>query len=91
MAAAFMGFFGSMILLPMYFQTVRGLSPLQSGLMVIPVGEIGDQVLRLYKKESDDTYAVRDLSPVRFVPLLPDVAPEDSATIDDMPEQLAWV
>lgn len=60
------------------------------GLMVIPVGDIGDQVLRLYKKESDDTYAVRDLSPVRFVPLLPDIAPEDSA-MDDMPEQLAWV
>lgn len=46
------------------------------GLMVVPVGDIGDQVLRLYKKESDDTYAVRDLAPVRFVPLLPDLAPE---------------
>jgi protein-L-isoaspartate(D-aspartate) O-methyltransferase len=47
------------------------------GMMVIPVGDTGDQVLRLYKKESDDTYAIRDLAPVRFVPLLPDIAPEN--------------
>ncbi|MCM2344617.1 MAG: protein-L-isoaspartate(D-aspartate) O-methyltransferase [Alphaproteobacteria bacterium] len=48
------------------------------GLMVVPVGDIGDQVLRLYKKESEDTYALRDLAPVRFVPLLPEVVPEDA-------------
>lgn len=44
------------------------------GAMVIPVGPSGDQTLKLYKKESADVYAVRDLMPVRFVPLLPDVA-----------------
>lgn len=52
------------------------------GLMVIPVGEAGNQSLRLYKKESDDTYAIRDLAQVRFVPLLPDIAPEDAAVSD---------
>ncbi|MCB1563594.1 MAG: protein-L-isoaspartate(D-aspartate) O-methyltransferase [Alphaproteobacteria bacterium] len=44
------------------------------GLMVIPVGESGRQVLRLYRKKSDDTFAVKDLMGVRFVPLLPDIA-----------------
>lgn len=46
------------------------------GIMVIPVGEPGDQMLRRYKKESEDAYAVRDIVPVRFVPLLPDVSSE---------------
>ncbi len=44
------------------------------GMMIIPVGESGDQVLKLYRKESDEAYAVKDLLPVRFVPLLPDIA-----------------
>jgi len=44
------------------------------GAMIIPVGPSGDQMLKLYKKESDDAYSVRDLMPVRFVPLLPDIA-----------------
>ncbi|MCC7305773.1 MAG: protein-L-isoaspartate(D-aspartate) O-methyltransferase [Alphaproteobacteria bacterium] len=45
------------------------------GILVIPVGEeSGSQVLRRYKKESEDTFAVKDLMDVRFVPLLPDVA-----------------
>ncbi len=43
------------------------------GKMCIPVGESGAQMLKLYTKESDEAYAVRDLFPVRFVPLLPDV------------------
>lgn len=47
------------------------------GIMIIPVGESGNQVLRKYKKESDDTYAVKDMMPVRFVPLLPDIASEN--------------
>ncbi|HJQ05885.1 MAG TPA: DHA2 family efflux MFS transporter permease subunit [Nocardioides sp.] len=54
MAAAFMGFFGSMILLPMYFQNVRGLTPLQSGLMVMPgglaMGLLGPRVGKLFDK-----------------------------------------
>lgn len=44
------------------------------GIMIIPVGKSGNQVLRRYKKEADDTYAVKDLLAVRFVPLLPDLA-----------------
>lgn len=43
------------------------------GIMVIPVGENGAQVLRRYKKESPEAFAIKDLMPVRFVPLLPDV------------------
>jgi len=49
------------------------------GIMVIPVGPSGDQILRRYTKESGDTFAVKDLMPVRFVPLLPDVAKNDEA------------
>ena len=44
------------------------------GIMVAPVGESGKQMLKRYKKESSDTYSVSDIMPVRFVPLLPDVA-----------------
>jgi protein-L-isoaspartate(D-aspartate) O-methyltransferase len=50
------------------------------GIMIIPVGKNGHQVLRRYKKEADETYAVKDLMPVRFVPLLPDIArPQENA------------
>lgn len=49
------------------------------GSMIIPIGPSGDQILKLYKKESDEAHSVRDLLPVRFVPLLPDVASEDEA------------
>ncbi len=50
------------------------------GILVVPVAEEGGtrQMLRLYKKEGDDTYAVRDLMPVRFVPLLPSIADTES-------------
>lgn len=47
------------------------------GIMVIPVALPDGQVLRLYKKEGEDTFAVRDLMPVRFVPLLPNLAREN--------------
>ena len=33
-----MAMLGSMILLPLYLQNVRGLSPLQTGLLVMPGG-----------------------------------------------------
>ncbi len=46
-------------------------------LMIIPVGRSGEQTLRRYKKESADTFAVKDIMPVRFVPLLPDIAAKD--------------
>ncbi|HBH26025.1 MAG TPA: protein-L-isoaspartate O-methyltransferase [Rhodospirillaceae bacterium] len=45
------------------------------GHLVIPVGGQGEQVLRRYTKESaEGAFAVKGLLPVRFVPLLPDVA-----------------
>ncbi len=49
------------------------------GMMVIPVGESGAQDLRLYKKESDKAYSSQSLMPVRFVPLLPDIASDNEA------------
>lgn len=44
------------------------------GILVIPVGGPGEQVLKRYTRMADDTYSIQDLMPVRFVPLLPDVA-----------------
>ena len=45
------------------------------GIMVCPVGEnTDDQVLRKYAKLSEDTWSESDICPVRFVPLLPEVA-----------------
>ncbi len=45
------------------------------GIMVIPVGDTDDgQVLRRYKKETEEATAIKDLMDVRFVPLLPDIA-----------------
>ena len=41
------------------------------------------QVLKLYTKETVETTSVKDVLPVRFVPLLPDMAP------DDMSEEVA--
>lgn len=46
------------------------------GVMVIPVGEPGAQMLKRYKKESEEAIAVQNIIPVRFVPLLPDVSCE---------------
>jgi len=43
------------------------------GVMMIPIGKPGGQVLKRFKKESDDTYSMQDVMPVRFVPLLPDI------------------
>lgn len=53
------------------------------GLLIIPVGPSGDQSLRLYKKDSGESYSYRDIMPVRFVPLLPDIAP---TTYSEQPE-----
>jgi protein-L-isoaspartate(D-aspartate) O-methyltransferase len=49
------------------------------GIMVIPVGESGEQVLRRYKKEADGSFTTKDLMAVRFVPLLPDIAGGEEA------------
>lgn len=54
MAAAFMAFLGSMILFPLYLQNLRGLTELQTGLLVMPgglaMGLLGPTVGRLYDK-----------------------------------------
>lgn len=49
------------------------------GIMVAPVGESGEQMLKKYKRESDDTWSISDIMPVRFVPLLPDIASDARA------------
>lgn len=60
------------------------------GIMVIPVGGQGqNQTLRKYKKESDDVYAVQNLLPVRFVPLLPDIPRNNSYSADELEELIA--
>lgn len=51
----------------------------EGGMMVIPVGESGNQVLRSYKKEADGSFSTKDLMDVRFVPLLPDIASDVDA------------
>ncbi|GMA38055.1 MFS transporter [Mobilicoccus caccae] len=54
MALAFMGLMGAMIMLPMYFQEVRGMSTLEAGLMLMPggliMGVLGPVVGRLYDR-----------------------------------------
>ncbi|MGW5109276.1 MDR family MFS transporter [Nocardia sp. NPDC004123] len=54
MAVAFLAMMGSMILLPLYLQNLRGLSPLQTGLLVMPgglaMGLLGPTVGRLFDR-----------------------------------------
>lgn len=54
MSLAFMAMLGSMILLPLYLQNLRGLSPLQTGLLVMPgglaMGLLGPMVGRLFDR-----------------------------------------
>jgi MFS transporter, DHA2 family, lincomycin resistance protein len=54
MSVAFMAMLGSMILLPLYLQNIRGLSALQTGLLVMPgglaMGLLGPNVGRLFDK-----------------------------------------
>ncbi|MDF5758894.1 MDR family MFS transporter [Spongiactinospora sp. TRM90649] len=54
MSVAFMSMLGSMILLPLYLQNIRGLDPLQTGLLVMPgglaMGLLGPTVGRLFDR-----------------------------------------
>ncbi|MET9023827.1 MDR family MFS transporter [Actinopolymorpha sp. NPDC004070] len=54
MSAGFVAMMGSMILLPLYLQNVRGLSPLQTGLLVMPgglaMGVLGPTVGRVFDR-----------------------------------------
>jgi DHA2 family lincomycin resistance protein-like MFS transporter len=60
MVVAFMGFLGSMLLVPLYLQNVRHLSTLQTGLLMMPgglaMGLLGPRVGKLF-----DTYGGRPL------------------------------
>lgn len=56
------------------------------GALIIPVAEGERQILRRYQKESDDTFAVSDMMDVRFVPLLPDLAPASENADDEEPK-----
>ncbi|GIH79448.1 MDR family MFS transporter [Planobispora longispora] len=54
MSVAFMAMLGSMVLLPLYLQNLRGLSPLETGLLVMPgglaMGLLGPTVGRLFDR-----------------------------------------
>jgi MFS transporter, DHA2 family, lincomycin resistance protein len=54
MSGAFMAMMGSMILLPLYLQNVRSLSPLETGLLVMPgglaMGLLGPTVGRIFDR-----------------------------------------
>ena len=54
MSAGFMAFLGSMILLPLYLQNLRGLNELETGLLVMPgglaMGLLGPQVGKIYDR-----------------------------------------
>ncbi len=57
------------------------------GILIIPVGGQGQaQILRRYQRESEEVYSKRDLIPVRFVPLLPDVPRGNSYSDIDLQE-----
>lgn len=54
MSAGFMAFLGSMLLLPLYLQNLRGLSELETGLLVMPggltMGLLGPQVGKVFDR-----------------------------------------
>ncbi|KRA37535.1 MULTISPECIES: MDR family MFS transporter [unclassified Nocardioides] len=54
MSAGFMAFLGSMLLLPLYLQNLRGLTELQTGLLVMPgglaMGLLGPRVGKIYDR-----------------------------------------
>lgn len=49
------------------------------GLIVIPVGESGEQNLMLVHKAENGSVSMKTIMPVRFVPLLPDMAKDEEA------------
>lgn len=58
------------------------------GIFVTPVAYDNQQMLKKYKKESEDTFAIQDILPVRFVPLLPDVASSSENSNDVQKQQV---
>jgi EmrB/QacA subfamily drug resistance transporter len=58
--------FGTMFLLPLYFQIVRGASPLTAGLLLLPQG-IGAALLMRFSAKSADRYGPRIVTIIGFV------------------------
>lgn len=58
-----------------FFEQLR-----DGGVMIVPIQQGRGQMLKVYHKVSADTWSVRDVCEVRFVPLLPDIASEKGAT-----------
>ena len=57
-----------------FFEQLR-----DGGIMIVPIQQGREQMLKVYHKVSEDTWSVRDLCTVRFVPLLPDIAAGNNA------------
>jgi len=61
------------------------------GNMIVPVGPDGlSQTLIKYVRVSENEFTSQELMPVRFVPLLPDVAAESLDMEADINKMLAW-
>lgn len=61
------------------------------GIMVVPEGADGTaQTLIKYTRVAEHEFTAQDLLPVRFVPLLPDVAAESMGMEPDLNKLLAW-
>ncbi|MBU6235007.1 MAG: protein-L-isoaspartate(D-aspartate) O-methyltransferase [Alphaproteobacteria bacterium] len=61
------------------------------GIMVVPEGPDGTaQTLIKYTRVSDNDFTAQELLPVRFVPLLPNVASESMHMEPDLNKLLAW-
>lgn len=61
------------------------------GIMIVPVGPDGlGQTLVRYVRVTEDEFAAQEILPVRFVPLLPDVARESMHMEPDINKLLAW-
>jgi len=62
-----------------------------NGVMVVPVGPDGTaQTLIRYVRVAEHEFTSQELLPVRFVPLLPDVAEESMDMEPDINKLLAW-
>lgn len=62
------------------------------GILIIPVGaQTEAQILKRYKKESEDVIAIQNLIPVRFVPLIPHAPRQNSYNPEDLDSLTAWI
>lgn len=73
--------YGAMLLVPLYFQTLRGASPLEAGLLLIPQG-LGTFVVRSFVGRLSDSVSSRLLVMVGFVIVLIGTVPFALADAD---------